>query len=404
MIVIILLVEKTIKKMTSSATKLGLFKELFKGISDFKILTLLWVSQSMLASRTACLNKCAEDNGHLESEDSTKKQRYGKLRRFFLSGAQENIQKGVFLLLLRLFPEITNGFLIIDRTHWELGKRRYNLLVIGILYQGIFFPLSWKDLGRKGNSKWDTQLELLDELIAWWSSSGKPLPQLFFTGDREFIHHRLIEGLQSRQISFVLRLKEGRSFQLWHKKGIREKKTPLKTLQRFMQMKHISKVEVIVGGTIITNLTIVPNVNKESPDKFIYLITNLDDVAQAALFYRKRWKIECCFKHLKSGGFDLEAVSVKQPHQIHILFACLVLVYAMAAHCGIIAENEKPAKTRFFKKQNTHYPEVATLRHGIAILKDLTRNFDLFIDCLVSLIDAQQMDSNLLREKIILLI
>ena len=390
--------------MTSSCVKIAPLNDLFKGISDFKMLTLLWVAQSMLASRTTCLNKCAEDNGHLESKTTTKAQRFGKLRRFFLTGAMDNILRGVFLLLLTLIPDIANGYLIIDRTHWELGKRRYNLLVIGLLYQGVFFPLVWLDLERKGNSNWQTQLALLDKLISWWSLSGKPLPQLFFTGDREFIHHLLIEGLQKREITFVLRLKENRSFQLCHKKGFREKKASLKTLQRYMQIKHLNKVEILVGAAVIVNLTIVPNANQKSPDKYIYLVTNMDDMTQAALFYRKRWKIECCFKHLKSGGFDLEAVSVKGPHQIHIVMACLVVVYAIAVHCGIIAIDIKPVKTRFYKKQNANFPEVAIFRHGLAIFKDLAKNFYDFIDCILQLIDFQINKTITLKQKIILLI
>lgn len=404
MIIINLLVRINKKKMTSSSVKIAILSDLFKGISDFKMVTLLWVAQSMLASRSTCLNKCAEDNGHLEAKTTTKAQRLGKLRRFFLTGAMDNILRGVFLLLLTLIPDIAKGYLIIDRTHWELGKRRYNLLVIGLLYQGVFFPLVWLDLERKGNSKWQTQLDLLDKLISWWSLSGKPLPQLFFTGDREFIHHRLIEGLQKREITFVLRLKENRSFQLCHKKGFREKKTTLKTFQRYMQIRHLNKVEILVGGTVIVNLTIVPNANKKSPDKFIYLVTNMDDMTQAALFYRKRWKIECCFKHLKSGGFDLEAVSVKQPHQIHILMACLVVVYAMAVHCGIMAINIKPLKTRFFKNQNAYYPEVAVFRHGIAIFKDLAKNFCEFIDSILQLIEYQIYKTITFKQNIILFI
>lgn len=390
--------------MISSCVKISIFRDLFKGISDFKILTLLWVSQSMLAARTTCLNKCAEDNGHLESKTTTKKQRLGKLRRFFLTGAMDTILRGVFVLLLTLIPDVGNGYLIIDRTHWELGHRRYNLLVIGLLYQGVFFPLVWLDLAQKGNSNWQTQLALLDKLVSWWSLSGKPLPQLFFTGDREFIHHRLIEGLQKRGITFVLRLKEKRSFQLCHKKGFKEKKTTLKTFQRYMQIKQVNKVEIVVGGTLIVNLTIVPNANPNSPDKFIYLVTNMDDMTQAALFYRKRWKIECCFKHLKSGGFDLEAVCIKQHHQIHILMACLVVVYALAVHCGMIAIDIKPIKTRFFKKQKATYPEVAVFRHGIAIFKDLAKNFCDFIDVISQLIDYQSNKNTILKQKIILII
>jgi hypothetical protein len=390
--------------MTSSCTKLSILSGIFKGISEFKMLTLLWVAQSMLAARSTCLNRCAEDNGHLEAKTTTKAQRYGKLRRFFLTGAMDDILRGVFLLLLKLIPDVVNGYLVIDRTHWELGKRRYNLLVIGLLYHGVFIPLNWLDLERKGNSNWQTQLALLDKLVSWWSLSGKPLPQLFFTGDREFIHHQLIEGLQKRGITFVLRLKENRSFQVCHKKGFREKKTTLKTLQRYLQIKQLNKVEILVGGTVIVNLTIVRNANLDSPDKFVYLLTNMDDMTQAALFYRKRWKIECCFKHLKSGGFDLEAVRLKAPHQIHILMACLVVVYALAVNCGIIAINTKPIKTRFFKNQNATYTEVAIFRHGLAIFKDLAKNFLDFIDCILQLIDYQSNKSIILKQKIILII
>ncbi|MFX6365175.1 IS4 family transposase, partial [Acinetobacter baumannii] len=42
--------------------------------------------------------------------------------------------------------------LVMDRTEWELGKSKVNLLMLAFLYQGLAVPLFWSFLPHDGNS------------------------------------------------------------------------------------------------------------------------------------------------------------------------------------------------------------------------------------------------------------
>ena len=96
---------------------------------------------------------------------------------------------------------------MLDRTNWEFGKRKINLLVIGLLYKDVFIPLVWEDLEKKGNSSSKECLDLVDQLLKWWQYSEVDLPELYITGDRDFIGYSWLRGLEKREINFVMRIR-----------------------------------------------------------------------------------------------------------------------------------------------------------------------------------------------------
>ena len=96
--------------------------------------------------------------------------------------------------------------------------------------------------------------------------------------------------------------------------------------------------------------------DKKAKEPFVYLITNLEDPLQAVGLYRKRWKIEYCFKHLKSNGFDLEATALEGAHKQEILFTILTLAYVLAVREGslknkypfVLSKTEKSTEKSLF--------------------------------------------------------
>jgi hypothetical protein len=42
--------------------------------------------------------------------------------------------------------------LSIDRTNWEFGGCVFNILMLGVVHEGVAFPLLWVMLDKKGNS------------------------------------------------------------------------------------------------------------------------------------------------------------------------------------------------------------------------------------------------------------
>ena len=376
--------------------KIGQIKEKYKGVKYFKLVSLLWVCQSILVARNVCLQKIAEDNAHVSSTDSSCEQRYGKLRRFFQTGLTAELLEGIFMVIISLLPDVEQADLVIDRTNWQLGSRKYNFLTLGMLYEGCFIPLVWQELGYKGNSNWEQQIDLIDKLIGYWRLSNRPLPKFCIKADREFIKGNWIVALQKREINYVIRIKENLRYPMWKNGSMSYKQVNLATYRRYMKRYKVDKLELVVAGEVIANLVVIPNGTKQAnvkdKDRFVYLLTNLDDLDLAAQQYRLRWKIECCFKHLKSNGFCLENMNLKQEHQVQLLFGCVVLVYALAIKAGVIITAQKPVK--ILKYQNYQSPAFSTFIVGIVGIKTLANNLNQLIDTICFFFDHNNLKNN----------
>jgi hypothetical protein len=70
-----------------------------------------------------------------------------------------------------------------DRTEWSFGQTRFNILMLGVVHDGVAYPLIWKMLDKKGNSNSDERMDLLDRLEQIF-----PNVQIaYISSDREFV-------------------------------------------------------------------------------------------------------------------------------------------------------------------------------------------------------------------------
>lgn len=75
------------------------------------------------------------------------------------------MQEGFAGLILALLPVKDRLVLTLDRTTWEFGSNCVNILMLGVAYKGLAFPLLWILLDTKGNSDTQERLSLLDTLL-----------------------------------------------------------------------------------------------------------------------------------------------------------------------------------------------------------------------------------------------
>jgi hypothetical protein len=73
--------------------------------------------------------------------------------------------------------------LSIDRTNWQFGDCVFNILMLGVVHEGVAFPLVWTMLDKKGNSNYKERITLLEEFREIFSEVAVD----YITGDREFI-------------------------------------------------------------------------------------------------------------------------------------------------------------------------------------------------------------------------
>ena len=145
-----------------------------------------------------------------------------------------------------------------------------------------------------------------------------------------------------------------------------------------MHKKGLNHMEIVILDELILNFVVVPNDDANAKEPFIYLITNLDDLSKVATLYRKRWQIECCFKHLKSNGFDLEKTALEGAHKQEILFSILALTYVLAIMEGILNDYDDTVKQRTFSNGKT-YREKSLFVFGFEILKPKVDNMKLLL-------------------------
>ena len=361
------------------AAKIVSLRTCFREIGDLKFACLVFVLLCILKSRTCNLNRAADyaPRGSRADKPSNALADYTRLCRFFATGIGEDLQKGVFRAVLRLAMQSgCPTALVMDRTDWELGKSSWcNLLTVGLSFKGYFIPLVWEDLGRRGNSDAASRLALIDRLLAWWpyeEVSPKKFPLL---ADREFAGEQWLVDLAKRGFLFVVRLKSNRQLTIWMEGAIRERPAGARALRRFLARKGLNSAEIVLVGEYICHFVALKNTAGRDKEPWIYLFTNLDEPQFAGDFYRLRWTIECCFKHLKSNGFNLEDHAFVKPHQIDIVMAIVVLLYVLCLIGAFIDLKENLAQNRTTKtkkyKNGKTYAAKSVFRIGLARLTKL---------------------------------
>jgi hypothetical protein len=105
-------------------------------------------------------------------------------------------------------------------------------------------------------------------------------------------------------------------------------------------------------------LVLVAYRHRSGKQECLRLITTLPP-AEAVEYYKQRYRIESMFKHLKSNGFDLEALHLEYGYKIRLLMAVLVLAYTLAITYGLADFKQK------VKPKKHGSPEMSVFRWGL---------------------------------------
>jgi hypothetical protein len=309
----------------------NLFGNINQYLSTEQIKKILIIAFGISQSRSVNMNEVNAKILTAESGCKNEQSQYVWLLKLFQTGNSEHLIKNCFYIIVVYFYGGQEQVqLIIDRTNWDLGSQKINLLTIGLLTKdNIFIPLVWKDLGYKGNSDGRLRLELIDQLLKWWNVLEIPVPTFEICGDREFIGEYWLTELARRGVFYVIRLRGDLSFETWFNDEYKvEKRFTLPVLHRHLNLYQKKAIEVVLQNESIAQVFVVANDgNDANQEPFLYFITNLDNIDSAGLAYRKRWKIEVFFKYMKTQGFHLEDFNMVGQHKVNIQMSLLSIVY-----------------------------------------------------------------------------
>ena len=250
-------------------------------------------------------------------------ERDSNLRRLqmFLAGYALNLDL-IAKVIFALLPVKTGLVLSLDRTNWKFGEVNINILMLGVTYKGVAFPLLFTMLDKRGNSNWKERTRLIDRFIRLFGAEC--IDSL--VADREFVGKEWVEYLNNRRIRYYLWIKQ--NFWLRNPKSCQDVRAwhlfhGLKLGQeRVFDKLFLLKGEyVYISGALLKNSDGVPELQ-------ILICYNRPEEAVAT--YKQRWQIETCFRAMKSSGFNIEDTRLRDIDRIARLTAmvCIALAWA----------------------------------------------------------------------------
>jgi len=221
------------------------------------------------------------------------------------------------------------------------------------------------------------------------------LSGLVLLADREYIGREWFNYLTNKHIGFIIRLK-AKTYceEINEVSGISSsqdlfQKARYSTLVHMAGFAKYKKKGVCkyfrINGKPYT-FVIIKNPKNDPKEPLLYFISTLKDRVEIVQTYPIRWTIECCFKHLKSNGFDLEAMNFKDSLKIMLLMAITSFLYVLCIIEGL--KQLKIKKKSDTKKFNNGTVTLTTsiFAKGLDYLYSKFRDLNSFIDFLQSLL------------------
>jgi Transposase DDE domain len=377
-------------KMLNKLPPIGEIKAYFPKHRICVVKNMLLLLKTILESRTVNLNKCKSKVGaSIGQKDLNLSSVYTRFIRFFKMKKADAFCLSITFFILGILHLSGVVYLVIDRTNWEIGQKKINVLCLGLLLpNGVFIPILWETLPKKGNSNTKERISLLTRLQIAWPSSKKY--QFILLGDREFIGLDWFCWMLDQQLGFVVRLR-------WQDYFILAAMTNNITVSKF-EKKIARKVKKngffqcklkvkdhILYLTVFANSAKRRVKKKPNPgDDYVVLCSPMKDIQQISQSYRKRWGIEVFFRHIKENGINLEDLNLKIQEKVQIMMGIAAIAYCISIIEGLRLENLKPIKIKkhgskevsYFRKgfdnlQNTVHQLIDLIQFILKILKPL---------------------------------
>ena len=256
-----------------------------------------------------------------------------RIQRFIASYALDGdlIAKLVFSLL----PMQDKIKLTIDRTNWKFGQIDINIFMLGVVYQGVAFPLLFTMLDKRGNSNSQERIDLIERFILLF---GKDCIECL-VADREFVGEKWIEYLNWEQIRYHIRIRN--NFKVYiPRKGKEIRASWLFNNLRPGQYRHYDKIVSIKG-----QYCYLSGCKFQNGDFLI--IVSFNKPQEARDDYAQRWQIEMCFKAMKSSGFDIENTHLTDLERIEKLVLLVMIAFVWCYKVGIyLHHNIRPIQIK----------------------------------------------------------
>lgn len=305
------------KDMVKSNPILPIMQEYFgKSLNLSRIKLMSYMLHALCVVQTVSLNKLAAAMPTPVDRDSNLR----RLQRFLAHYALD--LDLVARMIFSLLPFKEGLVLSMDRTNWKFGEVDINILMLGVTYKGIAFPLLFRLIPKRGNSNWAERKEIMERFIRLFGQECIDC----LVADREFVGKEWIGWLNDNRIRYYIRIRQNfwlhnpgtgakvRAWWLFNNLKLGEEKV--------LHKLFLHKEEyVYLAGSKLKN-------SDGEVELQILICFNRPECALAS--YRRRWEIETAFRAMKSSGFNMEDTHLRNIDRIERLVAmvCVALVWA----------------------------------------------------------------------------
>ena len=341
-----------------------------------RIKTLLCVMCGLMVKETVNLNKIKNQIGVITNKPQTlASSHYRRLTRFFNDGyclryLWKYILHFVIQYLISSLDKRKGGrYLLMDATCWEFGSVKFHILTLSIVFQGISVPLFFVNLNKKGTSSYKERIRVLQMANLLY-----PLKGMTLLADREYVGRDWLVDLVTKfELNFIIRLSETD-----YKKELNEQKHSYqRLLQKIRRAKSVD-VPIFMNGMRFRFIGQKIH-NPENPkDDLLLLITNSNAPKTKIIErYGLRWQTECLFKCLKSNGFNLQDLGMKNPRKARLMICIIMACYVLCVQQGL----KVVGKIQVRKKTKSLYESV--FRKGYSLICNVCQKIVIFIEYLI---------------------
>ena len=295
---------------------------------------------------------------------------YKRLQRFF-RGFELDYQQLAHLVVS--WMEIPQEWVLsVDRTTWKFGERWYNILTLGIVHQGVAFPVLWWMLDKRGNSNSDERMRLMESFHKRFPSAKVS----YLCADREFIGQAWMRYLLLEP-SLAFRLRIRLSDQIEHDGKVLAVRVVFAHLQ-------VGQSQRLTGTCRVWGYAVaVEALRLEDGDLLVVIAP--PDAQGIVKDYALRWGIETLFGIFKTRGFCLESTHFTDAERLSKLLALLTLALCWAMRTGLWLHQWQPIEVKKHGRRakslfrlgldylrhlvlNPSAPDQAGFRHSLKLL------------------------------------
>jgi hypothetical protein len=278
---------------------------------------------ALLKVKQVNLSELALGFGGLAQSESN----YKRLQRFFRGF---DLDYPVIARTVANWMQIPQPWVLsLDRTTWEFGSHCYNILTLGIVHEGVAFPVLWWMLNKQGNSNSDERMRLVEEFCHIF-----PAAQVdYLCGDREFVGQAWLRYLLLEpSMPFRLRIRAT--------DRIERNGRQLASKVVFAHLR-VGQSQMLQGACRVWGYPVTVEALRLEEGKLLVVISP-DATEGLVADYAHRWGIETLFGIFKTRGFCLESTHFTEPERLRKLFALLTLALCWSMHTGLLLHQLQP--------------------------------------------------------------